>query len=235
MSRYAVSDLHGMLGLYQEIKKFIKKGDVVYCLGDCGDRGPQPWETLKAVVANPQFVLLKGNHEAMLADAMKEVSQTCNELDLYAPKANLLIQNGGFDTLDGWIDDGADLSWISYLNNLPTHLELENEQGIKILLSHAGYTPGKELSEDKDLIWGRVHFYNVWPEGHKLELVIHGHTPNQLLWKDLQRAYGKAEPWENGAYWYADGHKVCLDCGSFQSKQTVLFDLDTFDEHIFSI
>lgn len=36
MSVYAISDLHGMLYLYQEVKKFLKPEDKVYCLGDCG-------------------------------------------------------------------------------------------------------------------------------------------------------------------------------------------------------
>lgn len=65
VSVYAISDLHGMLCLYQEVKKFLKPEDKVYCLGDCGDRGPDPWETIKAVAADPQFIYIKGNHEDM--------------------------------------------------------------------------------------------------------------------------------------------------------------------------
>lgn len=41
MSVYAVSDLHGMYELYQKISDFLKPEDKVYCLGDCGDRGPR--------------------------------------------------------------------------------------------------------------------------------------------------------------------------------------------------
>lgn len=55
MSVYAVSDLHGMYELYQKISNFLKPEDKVYCLGDCGDRGPQPWETIKAVASDPRF------------------------------------------------------------------------------------------------------------------------------------------------------------------------------------
>lgn len=53
MSVYAVSDLHGMFNLYKQIKNFLKPEDKVYCLGDCGDRGPASWETIHAVASDP--------------------------------------------------------------------------------------------------------------------------------------------------------------------------------------
>ena len=43
MAVYAVSDLHGCLEAYKTIKRILRPDDIVYCLGDCGDRGPQPW------------------------------------------------------------------------------------------------------------------------------------------------------------------------------------------------
>jgi hypothetical protein len=52
MSKYAFSDLHGSLKLYNEIEKFLQPEDIAFCLGDCGNRGLQPWETIKAVAAN---------------------------------------------------------------------------------------------------------------------------------------------------------------------------------------
>ena len=72
MSNFAVSDLHGHLKLYNKIKKFLKPEDTVYCLGDCGDRGPDAWETIKAVAKDEQFIYLKGNHEDMLVKAALE-------------------------------------------------------------------------------------------------------------------------------------------------------------------
>ena len=36
-----------------------------------------------------------------------------------------------------------------------------------------------------------------------------------------------------GALWYCEDHKVCLDTGAWATGYTVLFNLDTFDEHIF--
>lgn len=53
---------------------------------------------------------------------------------------------------------------------------------------------------------------------------------------DLIKWFGASESsYEDGAFWYCNNHKVNIDCGAFFTGKTVLLDLDTFDEHIFSI
>lgn len=114
MNRYAVSDLHGQLDLYKQIKEYINNDDVLYVLGDCNDRGPQPWSTLKAVIDDPQCILLMGNHEHMLwqaADFILEVTEGNINLFNEDPTwylynasgrnspAELLKWNGGWSTL----------------------------------------------------------------------------------------------------------------------------------------
>ena len=42
MAVYACSDLHGTMFLYKQIKNFLEPNDIVYFLGDAGDRGSQP-------------------------------------------------------------------------------------------------------------------------------------------------------------------------------------------------
>ena len=70
-------------------------------------------------------------------------------------------------------------------------------------------------------------------------IMVHGHTPISLMIKDMQKIawfYQKEEPkYDGGAFWYADNHKVNLDTGACWTVFTVVLDLDTFDEHIFSI
>ena len=83
MARYAVSDLHGHLEIYKQIKAMLKPGDIVYCLGDCGDRGPRPWETIKAVYEDPQFIYLKGNHEDMLSLIFAFCYEQTSPLDVH--------------------------------------------------------------------------------------------------------------------------------------------------------
>jgi hypothetical protein len=39
--------------------------------------------------------------------------------------------------------------------------------------------------------------------------------------------------WESGPFWYADGHKCCVDCGSFMTGKTTILNLDTFEHYDF--
>lgn len=241
MSTYAVSDLHGCYNFYKQIKNFIKPEDVVYCLGDCGDRGPLGWETIKAVAKDSQIICLKGNHEDMLVKAMRDY------LDDYVNSKNtlLLAQNGGMSTLNGWwIDDpNWHKSWMKYIDALPEFATYENSQGHRILLSHAGFTPYEglpepmvknELFENKHwaekLLWDRNHFLDEWDECeyYKNTIIIHGHTPTPYLAEDL--ALEELEP---GALWYCDNHKCCIDSGACFTGICTLLNLDTFEEHIF--
>jgi hypothetical protein len=48
---------------------------------------------------------------------------------------------------------------------------------------------------------------------------------------DIPRA-GEMEP---GAYFYAKGHKIDIDCGAHFTGYTTLLNLDTFDEEVFGI
>ena len=40
--------------------------------------------------------------------------------------------------------------------------------------------------------------------------------------------------WEGGAYWY-HGYRCDIDCCTIKTRQTVLLNLDTFDEEIFEL
>lgn len=91
MSVYACADLHGMMELYKQIKAFLKPDDIVYFLGDAGDRGSEPWEMIKTIYADPQFIYLKGNHEDMLVGAMHDFLVD----ESYDDNFYILRQNGG--------------------------------------------------------------------------------------------------------------------------------------------
>lgn len=239
MSTYAVSDLHGHLGLYQEIKKFLKPEDKVICLGDCGDRGPQSWETIKAVASDPQWKYLMGNHEHMLIGAMCEYlydSRVEKFYDCYPDAGSQMIllcaSNGGVETLEGWIDNGANPGWINYLSKLDRSFDYDNGQYL-IHLTHAGFTPGVVLTPEygeATPLWNRNHIFDEWPDGHDNEIIVHGHTPAQYFAKTI----GSWTP-DDRAVFYCGGHKINIDQGTEATHQTLLLDLDTFDEHIFSL
>ena len=229
MATYAVADLHGNLNLYKQIKAFLKPEDRVYFLGDAGDRGPEPWETIKAIAKDPQFIYLKGNHEDMLAGAIEEVMVH----DCYDIYVTSLIQNGGLQTLQEATQEAQPLEWRNFLNKLSTSATYTNEQGITIILCHAGCTPrvndyGK-VSFRND-IWDREHFKDKWPEGVDNVVVVHGHTNLYYIQHKLGVPSDEISP---DALWYCSNHKICIDTACYETGYTVLLDLDTFDEHYF--
>lgn len=231
MSIYAVSDLHGMLNLYQQIKDFLKPEDRVYCLGDCGDRGPASWETIKAVLADDQFFYLKGNHEDMLIKTMRDYLGITHD----SSAERLLSYNGGSNTLKGWCEETLEdrQKYYELLSSLPKKVTYTNKYGINVHLSHAGFSPDVEDAW-RDYLWDRDHFYEPW-NGADEEIIVHGHTPFVYM----ADAYGieDAQALEGDgpihASWYCEHHKVGIDCGAFFTKQTLLLNLDTFEEHYF--
>lgn len=189
--------------------------------------------TKEADAADPQFIYIKGNHEDMLVNAMREYAKyECFDRD-YA----LLCFNGGKDTFEGWISDGANPDWCNYLSKLPTYMEYCNKDDVKIALCHAGLTAGSNPNT-RDLIWDREHIWDTYYENNTI--CVHGHTPIPGMIRgyrgSLKNFFGAREDsYVEGAFWYCNDHKVNIDCGSFFTGQTVLLNLDTFDEHIFMV
>mgnify|MGYP003559269184 FL=1 len=155
MAVYACSDLHGMLHFYKAIKDILKPEDIVYFLGDAGDRGPHPWECIKTIMDDPQFIYIKGNHEDMLVKAMGHG---------YGRHYNLLRSNGGKDTYHQAMEEPNWTEWRSRLRDLPDKALYTNTQGEDVYLSHAGFTPDINVDGEvtwvwgEDLIWSRDHF-----------------------------------------------------------------------------
>lgn len=245
MAVYACSDLHGMLHFYKAIKDKLEPGDTVYFLGDAGDRGPHCWETIKAIIDDPQFIYLRGNHEAMLCDVLDE--HLCYGHPEYH-SMHLLSMNGGDRTFEEAIADPQMETYYRKLARLETLVEYTNTNGERIILSHAGFTPWKEdfWADDeekkdivyrrpsyKDLIWDRDHFLDEWTAEDCVDCyIVHGHTPIPYLLDDIDPAcrMGEIEP---GALWYDNGRKCCIDCGAVFTGICVLINLDTWDEDVF--
>ena len=217
MSVYACSDFHGYKSVYDKICKDLSKEDRVFFLGDAGDRGPQSWELIKEIYQNPQFIYLLGNHEDMLVDAMEEYldKHTINE------SLELLKYNGGKDTFRGWLQETEQEreKWYNKLSRLSVIEEYINKNGFKIILSHAGYTPYQTIRPvKKNLIWDRKHLNDEWPIEAEDIIVIHGHTPV-----------------EYPPMFYADNHKIDIDCGTFKTGKTCLIDLNTLESKVYTI
>lgn len=238
MATYALSDLHGCLHFYKQIKEFLQPEDKVYFLGDAGDRGPEPWKTITAIANDPQFIYIKGNHEDMLVNALIDYYDFhCTDWSL-----SLLAKNGGLNTFNQAIQDPQGRKWAKRINAFPTHLTYTNPKGEIIELSHAGFTPWKDdwyndekmrLPSQKDLVWDRTHFFDDWNEKDCFDrIIVHGHTPILHLINEIYPSSYDIEV-EPGAFWYDNDHKVCIDCGAVFTDYCVLLNLDDWTEHIF--
>lgn len=218
MTTYAVSDLHGCKHFYDKIKEYIEPTDVVYCLGDAGDRGPEPWETLKACLDDPQFIYIRGNHDEMLLDVMKHSLYQESPWELHF-SLQLLTHNGGYPTYMGWTEEDKETQQYYYQKLSQTCLTaLYGNANNKIYLSHAGGTPGIKWQWEKpEVFWNREHYTDKWPLDLEDTYVVHGHTPTNFFHSGYD------------IYIYANGHKIDIDTGAVRSGQACLFNLDTLE------
>lgn len=237
MAVYACSDLHGMMDAYKAIKSLLKPEDKVYFLGDAGDRGPQSWELIKTIYSDDQFIYMKGNHEDMLTKAMREYIDNDERVDR---AYHLLVSNGGESTFQDWsyLSDNIKTEWMHRLEQLPIIQEYINENGFRVIMTHAGFTPMYNAEDEivmpdqHDAIWDRYHFLDPWPVNTEKVIIVHGHTPTILL---AERAGIPTQELEPGSLWYAHNHKICIDCGCVFTGYTCLLNLDTFDEEVIAL
>lgn len=215
MAVYATSDWHGYMSIYNQIKEYINPDDTVYVLGDSGDRGPQGWECIKACLADPQIIYLKGNHDDMTAKAI------LGDWD----SRDLSFYNGGYETYASWEAEGADEAWGHKLIKRPYIITYTNEKGQNIVLTHAGYTPNHDPDEH-ECIWGRSHIFDE--EYVNDYVMVHGHTPVRSI-KAVPR-----DKWYQ-PYWYANSTKCDIDMGTYRSGKVCLLNLDTWNYKIFDV
>lgn len=251
MNRYAVSDLHGQLDLYKQIKEYINNDDILYVLGDCNDRGPQPWFTLKAVIDDPQCILLMGNHEHMFWQAADFILEgTEGDINLFNEDptwylyntsgrnspAELLKWNGGWSTLTQWARESEYMRYLYVVKTLPLSLTIPTSDGEHyIYLSHAGYNPGEYRRSIQDMVWDRLHYLTKWEDYVEGDIVIHGHTPIDHLLKGFKwtdQSYSITND-GYGCCIYNDGFKYDIDLGAHFTGRTCLLNLDTLETKIF--
>jgi diadenosine tetraphosphatase ApaH/serine/threonine PP2A family protein phosphatase len=239
MKTYACSDLHGCLSFYTAIKEALEPEDRVYFLGDAGDRGPESWETLNAILNDPQFIFIKGNHEDMMYESFHEIGPDRGEMLKHWTKGG----NGGQETLDNIkslnLDYDTKMEYINTIARLPHYAEYENADGIKFILCHAGYTPGKSWDEidpwkkEEKMLWNRNHFVNPnsWPVDESIYdnvVMVHGHTPILLMKQWGFNASGLAP------FWYDGNHKVNVDAATANTGLAFLLNLDNYDYELFA-
>ena len=211
------ADLHGRGDLWDKIKEFLKSDDILYMLGDAGDRGNDSWRVLKEAVRHPQVIYILGNHDMMLMDSF-----------LYHRDKFLWFQNGGQKTWTGAKRDPEARSVINALKQCPYHATYVNKDNVKIYLNHSGCVSDDPIAET----WDRRHY--ISDQKSKIyDIIIHGHTPIDSMIDDLTNAYGIDYDWEYGKVcYYLDRTKINIDCGAYWEDFTIILDLDTFEEYV---
>lgn len=240
MNRYAIADLHGQLDLLRQVKEYLHEDDVLYILGDSGDRGPQPWATLKMSLDDPQFIYLMGNHDLMLLDAIDTVLKEGDEalMHLYnrvnsRDPIGICYLNGGLSTLEGWIADPDRERYYQKLRMAPLEVRLAAfDRKHFIYLTHAGYSPHlyNALSVE-DMVWDRQHFFD--DPAQDGSLLIHGHTPIEAVVKKFDNAknFDKFYNYDlsQGYLSYANRTKIDIDVGACFYNETILLNIDTLE------
>ena len=188
---YAVGDIHGFADRLEALLGLIVadlaasapvKAEAIF-LGDYIDRGPNSATVLDRLARRDiplPFVALRGNHEALLLEALADLSGMAH-----------------------WCRSGGDATLASYGIDLEQHasrkiltrarealLDCMPEQHRRFLADtalhhvvspytfvHAGLKPGVPLDQQSvdDLLWIRDEFFRAAP--CLAGVVVHGHTP----------------------------------------------------------
>jgi len=237
MSTFVFSDIHGQRNLFDQVMAEIGPDDKVYFLGDAIDRGPDGWAIFKELMDDPRITFICGNHEDMMIDALRTFPEIrwSREMEVWS-------WNGNEPTLQAIQNDDPEVvkNYLLRARELPIFQTYINPLGDEFWLSHAGcdYTENLAALSREDLIWDRSHFLtNMWYHDNPENLyIVHGHTPIPLLLEEMSMYCddiprdGEVEP---GAYYYAEGHKIDIDCGAHFTGCTVLLNLDDFSEKVF--
>lgn len=246
MSTYVFSDLHAQYNLWKQIKNFIKPEDIVFCLGDCVDRGPDNLNILYEVMNTPNITLLRGNHEDFISYIGSKLV-AANDEDVYDLREylDLWYMNGAKNTVEAFeklsLSEKKDL--IAKIKALPTHVEYTNKFGDVIYLCHAGRNPQTKEIEDTrtefsklfstsvptdNFIWDRSHIGELEWKGLDNEYCVHGHTPVMYM-KETIRFMDFEPAVDDEICRYCGGHKINIDLGSFITHRACLLNLDTFE------
>ena len=195
MKTYAIGDIHGHLGLLQDLHGLIADdmaatgaAPIVH-IGDLVDRGPNSAgvvEYLRAGInGGAKWVVLKGNHDRMFAGYLSSLDY--HDAGLRRDLSYLHPRLGGAETLASYgVASPADRPlapvWADAQSAVPqSHRDFlaarptQYQRG-RVLFVHAGIRPGVALADqtEDDFIWIRHEFLDD-PRDHG-PLIVHGHT-----------------------------------------------------------
>jgi serine/threonine protein phosphatase 1 len=208
---YAVGDVHGRLDLLRELEALIDDDArsaaglrvVEVMLGDYIDRGPDSSGVIDHLIARGrerELVTLRGNHDALLLDA------------LAGPRA---LQHwcmvGGLEALASYGIEPESLRGVTLTEAgrravaaiPPAHADFIRGTGLywhcgDYLFVHAGLRPGVALEQqsEDDMLWIRDEF--LGSDADFGMVVVHGHTPAPVPEIRSNRIGIDTKAWESG-------------------------------------
>ena len=213
-------DIHGKWNRFVEAYRkvgFDPDKDMMVFLGDYLDRGEQPVPVMEWVLEHfgqRHMIFLRGNHEQMFYNAMREKEETSNLLSFLFGSPKALWLNSGGSITSSEIEktgrkEGLVDSWLKLIEQLHLYTEIEVNGQIYWFM-HADCEPDGPLTEQKTktLLWNRS--LAMHPQLHQgKQIIVLGHTPVQAL------GY-QARP-----QWLQDGRLVLMDTGSFMENGRV--------------
>jgi serine/threonine protein phosphatase 1 len=208
---FAIGDIHGRLDLFEAALRAIADyGDgehkTAVFLGDYVDRGPDAAGVIARLMrlSGSDFVCLKGNHEAMMVQALRTAP---------SQKLSFWLSNGGIETIESY--GGAHrmpADHVNWLEDLPLWWADEHRDYV-----HAGVEPGVPIEDQGEatLLWIRERFLAASAQTLARH-IVHGHTPR---WREKPDA-SKPELLP---------HRTNLDTGAWM---TGVLSVGVFDEAI---
>jgi serine/threonine protein phosphatase 1 len=188
---YAIGDVHGRYDLFRRLMNIIERDQAtrdpaittMILLGDIVDRGLESASMvrgcMKLTAFTDRFVVLKGNHEQMMVEALQGSLFVYRQWLTFGGKETLLSWGVDLDVVEGPATReslriaaaivGKDI--VQWLADLP----LYHRHG-DYLFVHAGIRPGVALAKQRadDMLWITDEFLDSdVPHGM---IVVHGHS-----------------------------------------------------------
>ncbi len=189
---YAIGDIHGCRDLLdrmiEEIRNDLAAHPVEHALtvtlGDYVDRGPDSRGVVERLAQNPfpmEFVALKGNHEAMLAQFLRDPSVGSEwarlggleTLHSYGIDVGPLMRGRGYEPAAAAFEKALPGTHVAFLASLRVSLSVG-----RYFFCHAGVRPGVPFARQReyDLLCIRDAFLHDRTDFGKI--VVHGHSPS---------------------------------------------------------
>lgn len=219
MRTYAIGDVHGHRLLLERMLEKIAThaGDRehrIIALGDYCDRGPDSKGVYDILMARPEIITLRGNHEDLLLRAV----------DGRFGEVNDFMSNGGDTTLLSFGVPGPSMIPEEYITWIKknTRLYFEDEQRIYVHAGVGRINEPMDKQQEMWLLWIREPFLTEQRKFAKY--VVHGHTPVHSRKADPSKpeVLGNRCNLDTGAF-----HTGILTAGVFDDTQEKPLELIT--------